>query len=290
MGEKTNQLTVFSKPWPDKPLPELAKFVKGLGLDGVELPVRPGYQVEPKNVTKGLPEAAKILADHGLKIGSVAGPTDEATIAACGKAGVPIIRICVGIDMNIGYFATEEKVRKEFDALIPALDRHGVSIGVQNHCDVCVGSAVGIMHLIEKYDPKHVSAVLDPAHSAVDGEPEAMGLDIVWSHLSLINFKAAFHLRTNGPEAPEAEWTVHWTTGRHSGFSWSKMVNLLKQRGYKGDICLPAEYSRAAGGQYMGEDTVPLLVQDIAYIKCLLAQKSGEVKAQWTDWQSAGPK
>jgi hypothetical protein len=30
------------------PLPELAEFVNTLGIDGVELPVRPGYQVEPE--------------------------------------------------------------------------------------------------------------------------------------------------------------------------------------------------------------------------------------------------
>ena len=98
--------TVFTKPW-KMPLPELGKFVKGLGFDGIELPVRPGYQVEPENVDKGLPEAARILGDCSVKIGTVAGPTDEATIAACAEAGVPIIRICVRIDRKIGYIATE---------------------------------------------------------------------------------------------------------------------------------------------------------------------------------------
>jgi sugar phosphate isomerase/epimerase len=85
--------TVFTKPWPSKSLSELGAFVKGVGFDGVELPVRPKFQVEPESVAKGLPEAAKILGDHGVSIGKVAGPTDEATIAACGEAGVPIIRI-----------------------------------------------------------------------------------------------------------------------------------------------------------------------------------------------------
>ena len=244
MTETANPFTVFTKPWPEMSLPELADFVKGLGFGGVELPLRPGYQVTPDTISDGLPEAARVLGDRGIRIGSVAGPTDEKTIAACGEAGVPIIRICVGIDMEIGYMATEEKLRREYDALVPILDKHDVSIGVQNHCGAMVGSAVGIMHLIEKYDPKHMSAVLDPAHSAVDGEPEAMGLDIVWSHLSLINFKAAFRMRTNGPEDPEAKWKVHWTTGRHSGFSWSLMVNLLKGRGYTKDICLPPSTAR----------------------------------------------
>jgi len=217
MGEKAWPLTVFSKPWQKMSLAELAKFVKGLGLDGVELPVRPGYQVEPQNIAKGLPEAVKVFADNGVKIGSVAGNTDEPTIAACGECDVPIIRVCVGIDMSIGYMASEKKIRKGYDKLIPALEKAGVAIGVQNHCDYCVGSAMGIMHLIENYDPKQVCAVLDMAHCAVDGEPEVMAIDICWSHLRLVNFKSAFHARTNGPEAVEAQWGVHWTTCHHSG-------------------------------------------------------------------------
>ena len=288
MGKGNIALTVFTKPW-TMPLPELARLVRGLGLDGVELPVRPGYQVEPKNTSKGLKEAVKVFANEGLKIGSVAGPTDEVTIAACGEVGVPIIRICVGIDMQIGYFATENKVRKEFDSLVPLLEKHGVAIGVQNHCDFCVGSAIGIMHLIESYDPQHVCAVLDMAHCAVDGEPEEMALDIVWSHVrGLINFKSAFHRRINGPEEVEARYAVHWTTCHHSGYSWSRTVQLLKQRGYRGDVCLPAEYSNlATGGQLMGMDVVRPLKEDIAYIQELFASDGGEVNKRRTDWQSS---
>jgi sugar phosphate isomerase/epimerase len=283
MAEKGWPLTVFTKPWPKMTLVELAKFVKGLGLNGVELPVRPGFQVEPQSIAKGLPEAVKILKDHGLHIGSVAGNTDEPTIAACGENGVPIIRVCLGVDMNIGYMASEKRIRDQYDKLIPALDKHNVAIGVQNHCDYCIGSAIGIMHLIEKYDPKHVCAVLDMAHCAVDGEPEVMAIDICWSHLRLVNFKSAFHLRTNGPEAVEAQWGVYWSTCHHSGYSWSKAINALKVRGYKGDLCLPAEYND-------GNAVVRLLQEDVAYIKFLMAQPAGEVEKRITDWQGRGTK
>ncbi|MCJ7752151.1 MAG: hypothetical protein MUQ65_13855, partial [Armatimonadetes bacterium] len=87
---------VFTKPW-KMPLPELAAHVKRLGFDAIELPVRPGFQVEPEKVAEDLPRAVKQFADHGVAIASIAGPTDERTIAACGDAGVPIIRIMVEI-------------------------------------------------------------------------------------------------------------------------------------------------------------------------------------------------
>ena len=253
--------TVFTKPW-KMPLPELGKFVKDLGFDGVELPVRPGYQVEPENVGKGLPEAAKILGDCGVKIGTIAGPTDEATIAACAEAGVPIIRICVRIDRKIGYMATEAALQKEYDAMVPILDRYGVAIGIQNHCDFNICNAMGVRHLIEKYDPKQFCVVLDPAHCGLDGEPTELAVDISWSHLRVVNLKNAIWNRTNGPEAEVAEWKKYWTSGRQGLTSWPVVARELKKRNFSGDICLTAEYS--------DHDAVDrLIAEDIAFAKSL---------------------
>lgn len=271
-GKLANRVTVFTKPWPEMSLRELGRFVKKLGFDGVELPVRPGYQVTPEGVAKGLPEAAKVLRDEGVTIGSVAGSTDERTIEACARAGCSIIRVCVGIDMKKGYVASEKQVRKDYDALVPALRRHGVSIGVQNHCDFCVGSAIGIMHLIEGYESSVVSAVLDPAHCAVDGEPPEMAIDIVWSHLSLVNLKSGSHLRKTGPNRAEAAWEIYWSTAQHSGYSWKATVGELKKRGYARDICLPAEYTNEEkGGQLMGQAAVAPLRYDRAYLRYLMS-------------------
>lgn len=254
--------SVFTKPWKHS-LPELASFVKSLGFDGVELPVRPGYQVEPDSVTRELPVATRILGDHGLRIFSVAGPTDERTIAACAECGVPVIRICVGIG-DEGYLATERHLQREYDVLTLLLERYGVTLGIQNHCDRNVCNAMGIKHLIERYDPKHIAAVWDAAHNALNGEDPELALDIVWSHLCMVNLKNAFWQRSNGPEAECAEWRPYWTLGRHGLASWPRVAAELKRRAYSGVVCLPAEYS--------DESSVDrLIAQDVVYAKSLLA-------------------
>ena len=51
MDQHHISFSVFTKPW-KTPLPDLARLVRGLGFDGVELPVRPGYQVLPENVRR----------------------------------------------------------------------------------------------------------------------------------------------------------------------------------------------------------------------------------------------
>ena len=265
MAKKKVAFTVFTKPW-KIPLPKLGRFVKDLGFDGVELPIRSGYQVEPEKAAKGLTRAAKVLADFGVKIGSIAGPTDERTFEACAKAGVPIIRVCVGIDRQIGYMASALQVQKEYDALLPLLEKYGVAIGVQNHCDYCVCNAMGIRHLIEKYDPRQVCAVLDFAHCGLNGELPEMAIDIVWSHLRIANFKNAFWRRVNGPEAQTAEWECHWTTGRHGLASWPLAARELMRRNFTGDVCLTAEYDNR-------ESVDRLIAEDIRFAKSLFTEE-----------------
>ncbi|HUZ17233.1 MAG TPA: TIM barrel protein [Spirochaetia bacterium] len=262
--------TVFTKPWQDKPLPELARLVRGMGFDGIELPVRPGFQVTPERIMSDLPKAARILADEGLRIGSVAGNCDAATIQACGEAGVPILRVMARVDMTIGYAATEKQLRSQWDPLLPVLEKSRVKIGVQNHAGQNVGSAIGLMHLIEGYDPKLVGAVLDPAHCGLDGEPEEIAIDIVWTHLAMVNLKNAFRVREVGPEYDDVRWKVYWTNG-HQGFtSWPAVATELKRRGYAGDLCLTAEYSNPLErGDKTGADVEPLAAADLAYARSL---------------------
>ncbi|HLV79175.1 MAG TPA: sugar phosphate isomerase/epimerase family protein [Chthonomonadaceae bacterium] len=263
MSQTSVRFSVFTKPWKTLLLPELASKVSRMGFDGVELPVRPGFQVTPEHVGRDLPVAVKMLADHGLKIESVAGPTDEPTMAACAELGIPIIRICVGIEPE-GYMATEVALQREYDALVPLLAKYGVTLGIQNHCGQSVSNAMGLRHLIEKYDPKQVAAVWDAAHNALDGEEPELAVDIVWSLLCMVNLKNAFWQRANGPEAEVAAWQPYWTSGRQGLASWPRVAAELKRREYKGVVCLTAEYT--------DEESVDrLIAEDIAFAKSLFA-------------------
>jgi sugar phosphate isomerase/epimerase len=256
--------TVFTKPWRFS-LPELAFHVARLGFDGVELPVRPGYPVTPDNVAAELPNAVRILGDAGLKIASIAGPTDEATMAACAASGVPVIRICVGTREGEAYLDGEARLQREFDALVPLLAKHGVTLGVQNHMgarEVC--NAMCLRHLVEKYYPMQVGIVWDAGHNGLEGEEPEMAIDIVWSHLCMVNLKSAFWRRSSGPEAEIADWQAYWTTGRQGRANWPRVAAELRTRGYEGPICLTAEYT--------DEPSVDrLIAEDIVFAKSLFA-------------------
>ncbi|NMB98062.1 MAG: sugar phosphate isomerase/epimerase [Clostridiaceae bacterium] len=185
-------LSVFTKPWRDLPLPELGKFVSDLGFTGIEFPLRPGYQVEPEDAEKGLPTLVKELDKYGIKVTSVAGDTTERVFAGCAEAGIPIIRIMPRVDIETGFFASIEKIRREIDGFYPLCEKYNIKVGIQHHFGDFLINSMEVYYLVEKYDPRYIGAIWDAAHSALAGEEPEIGLEIVESHLCMVNLKNIF--------------------------------------------------------------------------------------------------
>jgi len=260
---KKYQYSIFTKPWKNLSVDELCKLVQGLGFDGVEFPLRVGYQAEPANAERDLPKLVEKMKEYGLSIFSVASSTDENIFAACQEAGVPIIRIMVTIDPKKGYMATIKETKQELDRVVKLCEKYKVKVGIQPHFGEYVSNSMETYHLIQSYDPQYIGAIWDAAHSGLAGEEPEFALDILWSHLCMVNLKTAYYRRANGPEAEEASWDRYFTTGRHGLSSWSRIANYLKKRDYKGVICLPAEYTDEANVE-------KYVAEDIKYVKSLL--------------------
>lgn len=255
--------SVFTKPWKTQSVSELATFVAGMGFDGIEFPLRDGYQLEPANADQ-LPKLANEFAEHGLKIFSVASSTEERIFAGCAEAGIPMIRIMPVIKPKLGYSASVQKARELLESLQPLCEKYGIKIGCQQHYGNNIVDSSGMMRLLESFDPKYITAIWDSAHDALAGQQPEYGLDIVWSQLGMVNFKNVFYKRINGPEAENAEFKRYFTSARQGLASWPRAANYLKQRGYGGVICLTAEYTNE-------EDVDRLIAQDIVYAKSLFA-------------------
>jgi sugar phosphate isomerase/epimerase len=254
--------SVFTKPWRTQSLAELGQFIKTLGFDGLEFPLRDGYQVEPASAAKELPRLVKSMSESGLKVTSVASGTEEKIFAACADAGIPLIRIMVRADLKAGYLKSIERQKRELDAVIPLCEKYRIKVGIQHHYGPGVNNSMELRELVAPYDPRYVGAIWDAAHSALAGEEPEQGLDIVWSHLCMVNLKNAFYKRVNGPEAENAEWKRHFTSGNQGLASWPRVTNYLKERGYQGVICLTAEYSDET-------QTDRLIAADLQYAKSL---------------------
>lgn len=261
-----NELAVFTKPWRELSLPDLARHIQALGFDLIELPVRPGFQVEPEKIERDLPAAVKVLGAHGVRVLNVTADmplNDERLYSACAEAGIGMNRVMFW-QRDMDYWTAEAEARRRLDAALPFCEHYDFQIGIQNHSGRFVPvNEMGMYNLVKDYDPRHVAAVWDPAHNALEGMNSDSALDVLAPHLCVVNLKNAYWRRVSGPEAEIAEWKIYWTSGAQGRASWSKVIAKLKTIDYRGPICFSAEYS--------DEDRVDeLIVQDLAFARGFL--------------------
>ncbi len=270
MSNNRPPITVFTKPWPALPIEELADHIARLGFDGIELPVRPGFQVEPDEIDRTLATAARAFEDRGAKIYSVASELSERALTACGDAGVAVLRTMLPLNPDLGYMENVEAFRSQCEKLASVAKSAGVSIGLQNHCDRFACSSLSIMHAIEPLDRESASAVLDLGHTGLEGEGEDIAIDIAWPRLSMINLKNGIRVKDGVEPDGSAIWKRTWVSGKEGFTSWRKAIAELSKRGYRGPICITGEYKRKGESMMSGDSIIPFLKDDLEYLNQLL--------------------
>lgn len=259
------EFSVFVKPWKALDLPKVARHVQELGFNLIELPVRLGFPVEPERIEADLPGAVKIFGDQGIRIVNVTADlplTDERLYAACAANNITMNRV-IFKRISPSYWESEAAARHQLDAALPLCEQYGVKIGVQHHYGGSVPiNSMGLYNLVKDYDPRWVGAIWDPAHNALQGEDALTGLELVKSHLCMVNLKNAYWRRTNPPDGSPAQWDAYLCAGPHGRTSWAEVAQGVKQVGYTGPLTFSAEYT---------DDTYTdrLLEADLAYARKL---------------------
>jgi sugar phosphate isomerase/epimerase len=235
----------FTKTLQKLDVPALAAFCKEVGLDGVDMAVRPGFPVTPDNVGTALPEAAKVLRDQGLTIGLVTFPTSlndaeskaaKAIFEACGKANIPAIKI--------GYFPYKdhfEDALKSARVRLAGFAKLAEQTKVRACCHTHSGNYIGnnaasLRLLLQDLDPHHVGAFLDTGHTAVNGGPIKLEVDILRPWLSMIAIKDMVWKKDDkgwhSEVAPVGDGIV----------KWNDFAQAMKDARFTGTISLHGEY------------------------------------------------
>lgn len=223
----------------------LIDFCKETGLEGFDLAVRPGYPVTPANAAKELPAAAKKFKDAGLVIGLVTASTDlidpegkqaVALFDACAKSGVPAVKV--------GYFPYRAPFetslrdgRKRMAGFAKLAEKTKVKACYHTHSGANLGNnAAGARLLMQDLDPHHVGVFFDTGHTAVNGGPVRMELDMVRSWLSLVAIKdAVWQKQKDG-------WRWDVVPVGDGMVRWGDVAKGLKECRYSGTISLHGEY------------------------------------------------
>jgi sugar phosphate isomerase/epimerase len=207
--------------------------------------VRPGYPVTPDNALIDLPDAVKALGDAGLTIGLATAPTNlidaeskqaRAIFDACARAGVPAVKI--------GYFGYRspydeslKEARKRLSGFAKLAERTKVKACYHTHSGNNIGNnAASLRMLLADMDPHHVGAFFDTGHTAVNGGPVRMELDLIRPWLSLVAIKDM--LWTKGARG----WSNEVVPVGRGIVRWEDVGRGLKECKFAGTISLHGEY------------------------------------------------
>lgn len=260
--------SIFTKPYRHLSADDLAKKIAGIGFSGIEFPLRDGYQAEPADADVSLPRLATCLARYAIQITSVASCLDERVFAGCARANVPYIRVMISHDLQRNFYDEMQEQRDYLLNKAKYCRQYGVKVVVQHHYGPGVNNSMELAWFLEPLDPDLFGAVWDAAHSALAGEEPEQALDILWPRLSMVNFKNARYVRKDD----EGPFERYFTTGQDGLAAWPRAVNSMVARGYRGPVCLTAEYT----------DETHLddyAVEDLSYVKALFkeaADRNGE--------------
>lgn len=235
----------FTKTLQTLDLAGVIAFLKETGLDGADLAVRPGYPVTPENALTELPKAAKSFQDAGLTIGMVTAPTNmndpESPVAktlfeACGKATVPAIKI--------GYFTYKDKIdasvaeaRARLAGFAKLSAKTGVRACYHTHSGNYLGNnCASLRLLLQDLDPHQIGAFVDTGHTAINGGPFRMEVDLVRPWLSLVAIKDMLWRKDKDV------WQAHVMPVGEGIVRWNEVAQGLKESKFNGSISLHGEY------------------------------------------------
>jgi len=169
---------IFSKhlQWLD--FEDVGKFTRDLGLDGVELSVRPGGHVEPDQVETALPRAVEKITASGVSVPMmvtrISDPDDPATekvIKTAAGLGIKNYRMAYySYDNSRGILEHLDELKGKFARLAELNRKYRIHGAYQNHDGTRVGSSLwDIWYLVRDLDPNWMGCQFDIRHAMAEG-------------------------------------------------------------------------------------------------------------------------
>lgn len=266
----------FSKMLKDQSVEQLIESLQGLGADGVDFTVRPGYPVSPDNVADALAPAAAAIRAAGLSIPMVTTPGDftnpelpyaEPLFRACDAADIRLVKLGYWPFPGSDYWKAVDRMKADVAGFARLGEKYNVKPCLHTHSGNYLAlNASALMHVLQDFPPEQVGAYLDPGHLALCGEPLPMAFDMTAPYLAVVAIKDSLRVRREDGAVrslflPLGEGIV----------DWKQMLEWLIAHGYDGPLSFHSEFP-ADSTEYLLEQTK----KDIAYLRALERKVRGQ--------------
>jgi sugar phosphate isomerase/epimerase len=279
---------MFTKSLAPLSVPELGRAIADIGLDGVDLTVRPGGHVTPERADTNLPVAVAQLADCGLSVGlitsgitSAADPDARRVFEAAAASGVGELKLGYWMYTDYGTLAAAiDAAARQLDGLAALAERTGVRANIHIHSGPYLSALAPVVHrLLDGRDPRHVGAYVDPGHMMTEGGVTGwqMGLDLLAPWISLVAVKDKRWHPVDDNELGKPRWKTHNIPLDQGFVPWPDVFACLRRGGFDGWVSLHSEYQ----GPHSWRDlsTTEVLAQtaaDFAYLRGAVERSEGQ--------------
>ena len=246
------QFVVFSKHLQEWPIEKALREAGRIGLDGLDLTVRPGGHIEPQDAATQLPGALATARDMGLDIPMITTaitrgdtPGADETFAACAELGIRHLKLGYWTYEGFGNFRTAIKAaRADIETVVPLALKHRVCACVHNHSgNFVTANACVTSRLIEDLDPDAIGTYPDPAHLVVEGSYDVwrQGLELLLDRARMIAVKSIDSRVVREDGLPRHESQV--VPLEDGPVNYKLVFEYARRTGFDGTVSLHGEYS-----------------------------------------------
>ncbi len=268
-------VALFSKHLGWLTIDQLGPVASEIGLNAVQLSVRPGGHIDPERAATDLPRAVRTLQLAGVAVPSVVtaltDPADDLTrrvVAAIADSGVPMYRtgwyrVPPGADANT-LRAEIDRARAGLAGFAKLSEELGVRACYENHAGAFLGASPWqLWDLVRDLPPERIGLEFDLRHAMIEGwytwQP-ALELLLPWVAMVLVkdfawqrtDRDAAGEGATPAAGAGPSPGAVPVSVPLGEGvvdFPW--LFDRLKRADYDGPLALHLEYE-VAGRELQG--------------------------------------
>jgi L-ribulose-5-phosphate 3-epimerase len=268
----------FSKHLPKMAPGPMAKALRAVGYQGIELTVRgegKGH-VDPEKVETELPKAVEAIRAEGMQVPIIApgltdadAPLTKRVLATAGKLGIGFFRP--------GWFTYESAdVRKELQrvgramaALAEAGKRAHIEMAYQNHVGKVGAPLWDLARLIEPLDRRWASVYFDICHGMSEGGAGSwkVGLQLLAARTKVFGVKDFYW-----DGKPGGPWTVKDCPLGQGMCALGPPLGILAKAGFAGPISVYQEYQKPSDSE---DAIVAAAGRDAALLRASIAEAYG---------------
>jgi sugar phosphate isomerase/epimerase len=278
----TPTFVAFTESFQGWPIPKVCEKFKAIGLDGLDLTVRPGGHIDPADAEAKLPAAAKAARQHALRIAMLttaiaeADKQSEALLAAAAEAGIDRVKLGYYRYEKFGTLAKRiDDVRKQLAGVVKIAAKHGVLPCVHVHSgDTIPASGFVAYMLVKDFSPRELGAYVDPMHMTLEGGNDGwrQGLDLLAPWIAISSLKNFQWLSTDRDAQGQRQWTFRKCPLADGVAPIPKYLAALSTLGYRGLFTLHSEYCDRNSWKVLNADEcLQQTREDLTFAKKVIA-------------------